>query len=445
VVEELLPVVGHEDDERAIVEAALLEPAHEAPELLVAEGDVAVVLRNHPLPVERLLVVAARVLRRVIGRGMGLVLAVEGRRGRVGDVRVHGVHVEEGREAAAHVQPRERGVHHHVRAHELARAVALAVQPREVVEAAVEARLRAVDHGVRDRGAGGVALGLQHLGERDVRGVERIAQLHRAVLPGQERREDRGDGRLRPRGLGHRLLEHDRVPGEGVERGRRVALVAVGPRVVGPQRVHEVDDHERRVRRGRRDGRSSPERLAGIARGIEAARLQCQLDVSAGVLGEIHVRGDPAPVLRMRQRIEELRIERVLASGAPDLDDKLDARPVLELRRDRSGEGEPRSRRYVQPERDVAGRPAGQRAPHHVVDSDRLSHGLLEAVAVERSRARVDQAVSRAHEVDGRRLVPTSGDGEGGRGRCPPHPSPRCAHGQTLKLARPAGRDQTTL
>ena len=61
VVLELLAVVGHEDDERAVVEPARLQLAHEAAELLVAVRDLAVVLRDQAVAVERLLVVVARV------------------------------------------------------------------------------------------------------------------------------------------------------------------------------------------------------------------------------------------------------------------------------------------------------------------------------------------------------------------------------------------------
>src|SRR5439155_19221161 len=74
VVLELLAVVGHEDDERAIVEAALLQLPDEAAELLVAVRDLAVVLRDQTVAVERLLEVVTRVLARVIGGRVRLVL-----------------------------------------------------------------------------------------------------------------------------------------------------------------------------------------------------------------------------------------------------------------------------------------------------------------------------------------------------------------------------------
>ncbi len=157
VVLELLAVVGQEHDERVVVEAQRLELAHEAAELAVAEGYVPVVLRDHALAVERLLVVGARVARGVRLRRVRLEHAVEGRGRRVGHVRVHGVDVQEAGHAAPRAQERERLVHHDVRADELAARVVVAVEAGEEVEAAIEGGLRAVDHRVRDRGARGEA------------------------------------------------------------------------------------------------------------------------------------------------------------------------------------------------------------------------------------------------------------------------------------------------
>ena len=74
--------------------------------------------------------------------------------------------------------------HHDIGTDQLAPLVAFAVQPGEDVEAAVELRLGAVDHRVGDGGPGGPAALVEALGDRDVRGVERVAQLHGLVLPG---------------------------------------------------------------------------------------------------------------------------------------------------------------------------------------------------------------------------------------------------------------------
>ena len=97
MVEELLAVVGEEDDERVVVQPVLLELTDEAAELTVAERDVAVVLRDHPLAVERLLVVGARVLRGVALRRVRLEHPIERLGRRVRYVGVHRVHVEERR------------------------------------------------------------------------------------------------------------------------------------------------------------------------------------------------------------------------------------------------------------------------------------------------------------------------------------------------------------
>jgi hypothetical protein len=378
-------------------------------------------------------------------RGMGLVLAVEGRRRGVGDVRVHRVHVEEGGEAATGLEPREGGVHHDVRPHELARPVAFPVQAREVVEAAVEARLGPVDHRVRDRGPRGVALGLEHLGERHVGGVERVAKLHRAVLGGEERGEDRGHRRLRPGGVDHRLVEHDRVLGERVEVGCRVPRVAVGSGVVRPKRVHEIDDDEGRVGGGGGDGRRAPEGLPGVAGGIESPGFQTQLDVAPGEPGEVDVSRHPAAVFRVRERVQELGEEDALSTVLSRLHDELDPGSVLELGRDRTGEDEAGPPGEGEAENEAAGGATGKRPPHHVVDAHRAAERLDDGRAVERGGPRLDEAVAGVDEIDGRRLPSAGHEGERGCRQGPPLPSSHSAHRQTSKLARAAGRDQTTL
>ncbi len=197
-------MIGYEHDQRVLVLTRGPELAQEAAELAIAEGDVAVVLADHALAVERLLVVRAGVLRRVLGGREGLEHPVEGRGRRVGHVRVHGVHVQEGRQAPPGAQEAERGVDDDVGAHELAAPVVARVQAGEGLEAGVEGRLGAVDDRVGDRRAGREAALREPARDRGVRRVERVAQLHRAVLRRQARGEDRGHRGLRPRGV------HDR-------------------------------------------------------------------------------------------------------------------------------------------------------------------------------------------------------------------------------------------
>ena len=120
-------------------------------------------------------------------------------------------------------------------------------------------------------------------GDRDVRGVERVAQLHGAVLAGQARGEDRGHRRLRPRGVRDRRVEDDRVLREGVELGGRLARVAVDAGVVGAQRVHEVDDRERAPCGATVIAGAPQKALLRVARLLVAARLEHQLAPRAGV------------------------------------------------------------------------------------------------------------------------------------------------------------------
>ena len=399
VVQELLAVVGQEDDQGVLVEPAVLQHLEEAAELLVAECDIAVVLGHQPLAIGGLEVVGARVPGGMAGRRVRLEHPVEGRGRRVGHVRVHGVHVQERGEATARFEPGEGRVHHHVGSHQLARLVVLAVEAGEEVEAPVEARLGAVDHRVGDRGPGGVTLRLEHLGDRRVRRIERVSELHRPVLAGEERRQDRSHRRLRPRGMGHRLVEHDRVLREGVQVRGGVARVAIGPGVVGPQRVHQVEDHEGRVvfRHGdpwRSPG--GPHRRTGL---FVPVRLEDQLHPPPRVLAEVHRPRNPGPVLGVGQRVEELRENRLRPSVAPDPDHELDAGLVLVLGGDRAGERETRSLGHVHREEVAAGRPRRQGAPNHVADPKRAAEVLEDSRLAFPGHTGLQEAAVRLKEI----------------------------------------------
>ena len=142
VVQELLAVVGHEDDERAVVEAAGLQLAHEAAELLVAVRDrrrrtARSGGRGRAAPCSR----CAGRRPGWSGVGCGSYLRSKGAGGVYGHVRVHGVHVEEGREAAARVEPAQRRVHHRRPPPRPSRAGRPApCRPGEEVEALLEVR-----------------------------------------------------------------------------------------------------------------------------------------------------------------------------------------------------------------------------------------------------------------------------------------------------------------
>ncbi len=131
--------------------------------------------------------------------------------------------VQEGGQSLARVEPAQGRVHHHVCAHELARPTVFAVQASEVVEALAEVGLGEIDDGIGHGPSGGEALLGQSLRDKGVGRVERIAELDRAVLARQERRQDGRHGGLGPRGVGHGLVEHHGVLREALQLRCRIA------------------------------------------------------------------------------------------------------------------------------------------------------------------------------------------------------------------------------
>ena len=99
MIEELLAVVGHEEDQGVVINPALLQLVDEPAELLIAIGDVPVVLRDQAFAVGRILL--AGIHSGVSGDGLGLEHRVEGCGGRIRNVGIHGVDVEERRQTAA--------------------------------------------------------------------------------------------------------------------------------------------------------------------------------------------------------------------------------------------------------------------------------------------------------------------------------------------------------
>ena len=304
---------------------------------------------------------------------MRLELHVERSGRRVGDVRVHGVHVQEVREAAPLLQPFERRIHHRPRLHHLRGPVAGAVEAGEEVEPLVEVRPRGIDDGVRAGPPGGDAVGLDHLRERDQPRVQAVAELDGAMAPGKERREYGGHRGLGPARVGDGLVEHDRVAREGHQLRRRVARIAVGRGVVRAQRIHEIDDGERGAVLRDVDPRIAPEGLAGVVLGLEAARLEHELAVAARVVGQVHVHRHPLAVRRPRQRIEKLGPGRLLAAALVDLHGELDARLVVALGGDSGGEAQVRAARDVDLEAIAARRRGVEGGAHDVVDAHPLA------------------------------------------------------------------------
>ncbi len=370
MVEKLLAVVGDEQDEGVVVEPGALQLLQEAAELPVAVGDLPVVLGHHPLPVEGLVVVGAGVLGRVALGGVGLEHPVEGRRGDVRDVGVHGVHVDEGRQPLPGGHPLQRGVHHHVGVHQLAPSVVFPVKAGEEVEAGIEGRLRPVDHRVGDGGPGGPPLLVEPPGQGHVGRVEGVAQLDRAVLAGQARREDRGHRGLGPGGVGDRLLEDHRVGGEGVELGGGAPVVAVDPGVVRPQGVDQVDDGQRRRVSGHGQRRGAPPRPVRLAGLLVAPGLEDQLPPPAGVRGQVHVHRHPAAVVGLREGVQEAAPHQALLRPLAHLDEELHGRAVVEAGVDGAAHPEVGPGRDVHREAEGPGRSRGVPAEKDVVQPE---------------------------------------------------------------------------
>ena len=428
MVLELFAVVGHEDDERTIVETALLELLDEAAELLVAVRDLAVVLRDQTVAVERLLEVVARVLARVIGGRVRLVLLVERRGRRVGDVRIHRVHVQEAREAAALLEPAQAGVHDRARFDDLRGPVARAVQACEEVESLVEVRPRGVDDGVRDGGAGREPVCLHHLRQRDEAGIEAVAELDGAMTAGQQRRHQGGDGRLGPRCRRDRLVEDDGVLREGHELGRGVARISVGRGVIGAQRVHEVDDRDGRAVVGHGDPGIPPEGLAGIVVLLEAARLEHQLASAAGLGREVQIHGHPLPMGGPGKGIQEARPDRLFLALPDHLDHELDAGLVVALRGDAAGKAQARASGDVHRESIPAGWGGVEGGADDVVDADALACLSLDPGGVAATDLRLAPRLAGAQQIQrlGRRGTGGGGaaDDDEGQTDAPTNPQP---------------------
>jgi hypothetical protein len=134
------------------------------------------------------------------------------------------------------------------------------------LEAAIEADRRS-DPGVADERGGAEAAVVQHARERRMCGVEaahvRQLALARAVVGRQEAREHRREGRQRPRRRADRGLEEHALACERVDARRRRARIAVATEMIGPERVERDDDDVRGRRRRRGPGARGQERDGG--------------------------------------------------------------------------------------------------------------------------------------------------------------------------------------
>src|SRR6185503_19324534 len=180
-----------------------------------------------------------------------------------------------------------------------------------------------------------------------------------------------------------------------------IARVAVRRRVIGAQRVHEIDDRDGRAVVGDGDPRIAPEGLTGVFVLLEPARLEHELAPAPGVRGQVHVHGLPFAVGRARERIEEARPDRLFLAVLHQLHHELDARLVVALGRDAGGEAEVRAFRDVDGETVTAGRGRVQGRADDVVDADALAGLAFHPGRVTAPDVGLDARGARAEKVEG--------------------------------------------
>ena len=267
-----LAVVGRQHDPGVFEHVASLERGMELRELVIECPYLAVVLRHEvehvgcrqrQFPVvdplaERLRIVGGEIeLARVLAEHR-----VVGRRRCVGPVHVEEVEVDEERPISrAVVEPGEKS-RDDLRG--------LAEIFREELEPLLEAE-EGFELRIHDECRRRVPGPLQHLSHRHERLAKNVrgdfslritgTALEDPVLGRIERREERGDGWLRPVGHAHGLGEDDPLRGERVDGGARGKAVAVAAQVVRSQRIDEDDDDVRPS--GRRASTPQDEEGAG--------------------------------------------------------------------------------------------------------------------------------------------------------------------------------------
>jgi len=241
VLEELVPVVGQEDDERVLCQPELVQVREELAELVVGMGDLAVVLGDH---VPQVLVAQRPVL---LGADLAdgevsLVAALEHLLellvgGNVRPVRVVEVHEqEEGHVLVVRGEPLEELVD-----------VALEVLPVPVLREALSKSELPGDEPASREGLGLVARVAQQLGDRVLLGREEMHLLAAMVPEGAElgRVEAREQGsvhRRRPGRGAHGVGEPGSIPRQRVDLGACPAKIAIGAQVIRAQGVHADED-----------------------------------------------------------------------------------------------------------------------------------------------------------------------------------------------------------
>ena len=235
---ERFAVVGDEGDERVPAPPVQLTP--ELAEDVIAPGDLPVVEQEELLHDVRRRGRLPAAQRPQVGHGAQLGIVDSGREAATerlrrgeGGVRLDAQdHHEErllGRPGGQFVQPGERLLHEFV---DIDRAVLETVEPLR--EAGIGGDVR-----VRRKARRGIAEFLQPLLQGGEGLLQTVAQFPDAMALGPHPREQRGDRRTGPRGLGDRPFEHRRAFRQGVEVRRHRAVVAMEAEAVDAERVHD--------------------------------------------------------------------------------------------------------------------------------------------------------------------------------------------------------------
>ncbi len=247
MIPEALPVIAHDDEDRAVVDAERLQLRDEAPDLAVGKGNLAVI---------RTFLVARR---ERLGRP-------------VRRVRIVQVNPGKERRALGFPNPRQ-GLVHHLVGRPLDRAERKAALRAEIevvhvrIEALIDPPLRVEDVSGDER-TGAVAALLEDLGQRHlIRPEEEATVVADAMLGREFAGEDTRVGRKRQRRDRHRLVELHAIARDAVEHGRLDVLRAVGADAVGARRIQcHHDDVERLAR----DAARQRPKVGAAARAVRA-------------------------------------------------------------------------------------------------------------------------------------------------------------------------------
>ena len=185
--------------------------------------------------------------------------------------------------------------------------------------------------------------------------------------------------------------------------------------MVGAQGVHQVDDDQGSRLGVLRHGRRTPEGALRLRALFVAAGLQHELG-GPGVLRQVDVGRDPAPIGGVLEGVEKARPHDVLASAALRLHHELDPRSLVEPLADGAAEAEPGPFRQVETEAQATGRTRRKRAVEDFVQANGGAHVGEHRLLVEPGHLCVDESVAGGDEVQ-RAALGRAGGGPRGEGQ----------------------------